>query len=181
MTQLILLGQTLTTAPVPFSQILLRETQADVLLTNILYSDDAEMNALLARKRAVYPAGTQFHTSMHELARPVLNWHTGRKVLFIDTLNFYVSNILLLFNSDPSSVPEMRAYMEADVTQLLQGLSESGLEQLIVYTGEVDFDYYIRTEAGVMYRDLIYAITSVFARQADRYGLLTNGAILWIK
>lgn len=159
----------------------LLDTPPQVLLTNVLYYDDAEMQGLLQRKHAEYPQGTTFFTSMHELGRPVANF--SGDTLVIDSLNFYVSNIILLCNSDPKSVPFMRETIKRDIEHLLASLvgEQASFRRLLVLTGEVDFDYFIRTEAGIMYRQLIYMANSLIASAAQRYGLLTNGTILWVK
>lgn len=154
-------------------------TQA--LLTNIVYYDDAEMQALLKAKHAAYGQHVKLHTSMHELARPILNAQAD--VLIVDSLNFYVSNIMLLCNSDPTAADEIEALIVQDIQALVQGITDSALSigHLIILTADVDFDFFIRTEQGKLYRRLIHTINSLLGPVANNYGLLTHGTILWAK
>ncbi|CAK0780310.1 Adenosylcobinamide-phosphate guanylyltransferase (modular protein) [Gammaproteobacteria bacterium] len=192
MTELVLLAKTLTTDYGPVYQEIFEhfstrvnlttpnvDRSYDLFLTNVLYTDDAAMQNLLATKIAAFPPAPRIFTSMHELARPILN--ASASLMIVDCLNFYVSNIMLLYNSDPQSEKVMREYIRRDILKIILALHDGTLDiaKLVVLTSDVDFDFYIHTEAGKMYRRLIHYANGLFSQAADRYGLITNGAVLW--
>jgi adenosyl cobinamide kinase/adenosyl cobinamide phosphate guanylyltransferase len=176
MTHVTFLAQTMST-DLQAVRPLLEPGKTGVLLTNILYQDDQEMQALLKSKRAAYPAGTLFYTSMHELARPLTNLR--HKVLVVDSLNYYISNMMLLANSDPQNFAPLLKTITDEIRLLFE--QPLGCDHLIVLGADVDFDFTVRTIQGRMYQQLNYAILEFFGRGANDYGLLLNGFIKWIR
>lgn len=179
--EIAVIGQALNTDFATFTS-LLQGQPADVLLTNVAYSDDTEMNRILAAKRSEYPEGSVFRTSMHELSRVLGN--SEAETIVIDNLNLYVSNILLLHNS---YAPLEDAVFEAilqDVSALIEFFLSANLsaKRIFILTAEVDFDYHIRTDVGHIYRRLLYRLNGHLINSLEaQYGVLTNGAILWIR
>lgn len=156
--------------------------RTDVVLTNVSYHDDVEMSRIVARKKAEYLSNTHFHSTPHGLADFLLNFTPPRAypeqhtTVVIDNLNLFVSNMMLLYNSEFVSLSAIREAIFRELGQLASAKSTLGFTQLVIITSEVDFDFTVRTHLGRLYQQLLYDVNAFVARfLADSYGLLTHG------
>lgn len=179
MTEIILLAKTMNTSSDPIRQFL--DGPCDVLNTSVSYEDDPEMLGRLNIKQEWYPPGSEFMTSEHELSPLLLNKKLKETVV-IDSMNLWISNLVLLYNSDERSVWVVWERMKEDLAALLYGMRHQlGCKRLIILTSNVDFDWSLRTPVAKTYQRLSWEVDNLLIPKIDRYGLLLNGATLWVQ
>lgn len=172
---IILLSKTMNTSEKFLSQFL--TGPCSVFLTEVSYSDDGEMQKRMGVYREQYPDGSEFLHSEHELA-PILTNKNLREIVVIDSLNLWISNLTLLYNSDERSIWVVWDRMKADLEALLRGMKS---QTCIILGSNVDFDWSVRTPVARIYQRLSWEIDNFIIPRIDKYGLLMNGSVLWLK
>lgn len=159
----------------------------DVVLTNVSYHDDVEMARILTQKRTEYRPGTRFHATPHGLADFLVNFESARgaggvaTTVVIDNLNLFVSNLMLLYNSEYLTLPAIREAIFRELGTLTTAKAQGHLspDTLVILTSEVDHDYTVRTHLGRLYQQLLYDVNAYVARfLADSYSLLSHGTAI---
>lgn len=149
-----------------------------VLLTNVHYADDAAMQELLRRKHAEYRYGTRLLSTPHDLIPTLLN--ISAHTVIVDSLNFVVSNLLLLYNTEDEATRQaVERKLCTDLARLDALRHTLSIDRLIFLTSDVDHDHYIRSRIGHRYRQTLHAVNRTISTQlADEYAVLLNGALL---
>lgn len=152
-----------------------------VLVTNVHYADDTAMRALLEQKHAEYRPGTTILYTPHGLIDTLANL-TGPQAttVIVDSLNFVVSNLLLLYNSDDAAIRDIvTARLLAELDTLATLKDTLAPNRLIFLTSAVDHDFFLRSRIGRNYRHVLHAVNArLTANIVDSAAILLNGARL---
>lgn len=152
-----------------------------VLLTQVPYTDDPQMRARLAQKRAEYPADASFLYEPHDWLPSLTNVTDGQD-LIIDSVNLWVSNLMLLLNSQPEHREHLYARIERTLNLFADFLDRhtNAFRRIYWITSEVDHDPFIRSPLGQEYHMAIHH-TNAFIQNtfSPRRGILLNGHPLW--
>lgn len=178
MTKIHVLSHTLTSVA---SDVInnLSSSNMDVVLTNVSYHDDSEMARTIARKKSEYQSQARFHTTPHGLADFIINFESSDTTVVIDNLNLFVSNLMLLYNSEYLTLEAIRIEIFRELERVVQFRRHLGFNTLIILTSEIDFDFTVRTHLGRLYQQLLYDVNAFIARfLADTYSLLTHGTTI---
>ena len=154
-------------------------TPPTVLLTNVHYGDDGdyEMQAIIDAKMAQYPSATIFVEAMHELVVPT--GEADSSTVVIDNLNLYISNLLLLANSQPDSYAMLEAMIVRELSALVHlAIALPTLTNLVLIGADTDFDLENRSPVGLLYNRLHHKANSILYPIVDELALLTNG-VTW--
>lgn len=193
----ILYSHTLTSDIKPILQPLLSDltySHTTILHTAVAYSDDLEMQRLIHSKQQFYtsllPDSTHrshtidFINSSHSIVHHIVQYDAihPNSIFIVDSLNLYISNMMLLYNTQPDQIGYLKAHIERELLHLVESLPHLKYSHLIFISSEVGYDTSIRTPAGRIYQELICHINSLFLSHqiVQEYRYLVSGSSLLI-
>lgn len=157
-----------------FAQRLARERGGDdVLFIATAEARDDEMRARIAAHRAARPAAWRTLEAPRDIAR-TLESATGARVIVVDCVTLWVSNVLLADEACAS------AEMTREVDALLAWYRANDATMILV-SNEVGMGLVPDNALGRAYRDLLGAVNKKIAAEADEVFLLVAGLPLEIK
>jgi adenosylcobinamide kinase/adenosylcobinamide-phosphate guanylyltransferase len=144
----------------------------DVLFVATAQARDSEMDARIEKHRRARPANWRTLETPAELAE-VLQTEPEARVVVIDCITLWVSNVLLKEDAGPGA-------MERELNDLLSWYRVSQCE-LIVVSNEVGMGLVPDNALGRAYRDLLGAMNKLLAAAADQVYLVVAGLPVEIK
>jgi adenosyl cobinamide kinase/adenosyl cobinamide phosphate guanylyltransferase len=154
----------------------LGKEHGDVVFVATAEPRDEEMKARIATHREERPATwTTIEAPVH-LAGAVSRAAPGVGAVVLDCLTLWVSNLLLLRESDPGA----GAAILADAEILLERYG-AGTATWIVVSNEVGLGLVPDTALGRRYRDVLGGVNQRFAERADRVLLMVAGIAVDLK
>jgi adenosylcobinamide kinase/adenosylcobinamide-phosphate guanylyltransferase len=142
---------------------------------------DAEMSARIRRHRLTRPAAW---TTLEEPLEPgqalasALGGKTGPRVVLIDSLDTWVSNLLL--QHEARAAPELETRTMSQVDQLLEG-GQHPSTSVVMVSSEVGLSLVPPNELGRRFQDLLGLVNQRVAVAADQVYLVVAGIPVAIK
>lgn len=145
--------------------------------TNVGYADDPEMQTLITRRMDFYPKGATHSHDPHSLS-PLYNHLGDYKLVVIDSINLFLSNIYLLNNKQAEPEQSVEIVKE-QVRTLRRFLFRSNLcTDIIILSSMVSGDIETRTLQGLAYQRAITRLNQYLATISHHNLLLTNVSLL---
>ena len=144
-----------------------------VVSTFIDYHDDEEMRVKVAKRRELYPVEAAVVRAPHYLGQALARSFSP---VLVDTLSIWVSNLLLLHNSDDRQLPWLAAFCEDQLKIVRNELLDVAFVHQPIST-----DYGLRSKQGVRYNKLMFAVESMLLAMVDHVWLCTAGCRKQVK
>lgn len=147
-----------------------RGRSVDLILTNVLYDGDAEMQRLVKDKHAIFGKPHFIARHPHKLT-PLQELRAEGDILVLDNLNLLVSNIMLRYNTYPSPAVANQILRQIHyLTHILPILSQQ-YNEIHIFTSTVSNDVDIQSDSGKLYASLLAQANSAYesgiAKQVD--------------
>lgn len=157
-----------------FAQTLARGIAGDdVLFVASAEAGDDEMTERIARHRESRPSEWETREVPRYLGESLNEKPTAHKVILIDCLTLWVSNILLSF-SETADFSEIELQVRSELDSLIE-VAESHRGTTIVVSGEVGQGIVPESVLARRYRDLLGWANQMLAERADATYQLTAG------
>jgi adenosyl cobinamide kinase/adenosyl cobinamide phosphate guanylyltransferase len=134
---------------------------------------DDDMRRRIARHREVRRAGWRTVEEPLALARGIAALAPPPRVVLVDCLTLWVSNVLLGGGDDVSDA-ELEVRLDGSVDAILDAY-DGGPSTLLLVTNEVGLGVVPPTSLGRRYRDLLGRVNQRIARRADQVYLVIAG------
>jgi adenosylcobinamide kinase / adenosylcobinamide-phosphate guanylyltransferase len=140
---------------------------------------DDDMRQRIARHREARRAGWRTIEEPLELARGIAALVPPPRVVLVDCLTLWVSNVLL-GSGDDAPDAQLETRLDGGVDAMLAAY-DAGPSTLVLVTNEVGLGVVPPTSLGRRYRDLLGRVNQRIARRADRLYLVIAGIAIDVR